>query len=241
MADPNTEVHPTQGEATVVMRRIAVLVTATVLVVGGAAAPAHADGEIGLSEDGVTWTTTLVDPIFEPDFRFMPGDVEERDFQVRNDGPSDGVLTVDVLASDPDALLANDDFLVEAQVGAGPWTNVEPGTTRAATELTIPQGAQTDVRIRATFVLESTSEDEAIPFSVRLTMSEDGDVGGVDAGDGDGDAGGGGDVGGVDDGILPDTGSPFGLGLIWLAAGLVGAGLALALPRRGRGREVARG
>lgn len=225
------------------MCRLAALATAAVLVVGGAAAPVHADGEIGLSEDGVTWTTSLVDPIFEPEFRFMPGDVEERGFQVRNDGPSDGVLTVDVLASDPDALLANDDFLVEAQVGAGPWTNVEPGTTRAATELKIPQGAQTDVRIRATFVLESTSEDEIIPFSVRLTMSEDGEVGGVDAGggDGDGDAGGAGEVGGVDDGILPDTGSPFGLGLIWLAAGLIGAGLALALPRRARDREVARG
>lgn len=222
------------------MRRLATLVTATVLVVGGAAAPAHADGEIGLSEDGVTWTTSLVDPIFEPSFRFMPGDVEERGFQVRNDGPSDGVLTIDVLASDPDALLANDDFLVEAKVGAGPWINVEPGTTRTATELKIAQGERTDVRIRASFALASTSEDEAIPFSVRLTMSEDGDVGGVDQGGGDGDAGGG-DVGGVDNGILPDTGSPFGLGLIWLAAGLLGAGLALALPRRTRGQEVARG
>lgn len=221
------------------MRRLATLATTAVLAVGAAAAPAYADGEIGLSEDGVTWSTSLVDPMFEPDFRFMPGDVEERSFQVRNDGPSAGVLTVDVLATDPDALLANDDFLVEAQVGAGPWVNVEPGTTRAATELKIAQDARTDVRIRATFVVESTSEDEVIPFSVRLRMSEDGDVGGVDEGDG---GGGGGDVGGVDNGLLPDTGSPLGLGLIWLAAGLLGAGLALVAPRRRRShQEVSHG
>lgn len=217
------------------MRRLATVVTAAVVAVGAAAAPANAN-EIGLSEDGVTWSDSLVEPIFEPDFVFVPGDVEVRSFQARNDGPSAGVLTVDVIASDPDALLANDDFLVEAQVGSGPWVNVEPGTTRAATELKIAQGARTDVRIRATFDLDSTSEDELIPFSVRLTMSEDSDVGGVDEGDGDGN--GGGAVGGVDTGALPDTGSPVEMVFLWLAAGLIGAGLALVLPRRRRREDV---
>lgn len=218
------------------MRRLATVVTAAVLAVGAAAAPANAN-EIGLSEDGVTWTDSLVEPIFEPDFVFVPGDVEVRSFKARNDGPSDGVLTVDVIASDPDDLLANDDFVVEAQVGAGPWVNVEPGSTRARTELKIAQGGQTDIRIRATFVPESTSELTVIPFRVRLTMSEDGDVGGVDNGGGDGN--GGGDVGGVDNGALPDTGSPIDMMFLWIAAGLVGAGLALVLPRRRRREEVA--
>lgn len=217
------------------MRRLATVVTAAVLAVGAAAAPANAN-EIGLSEDGVTWTDSLVEPIFEPGFVFVPGDVEIRSFKARNDGPSDGVLTVDVVASDPDALLANDDFIVEAQVGSGPWVIVEPGTTRARTELEIAQGGQTDIRIRATFVETSTSQLESIPFSVRLTMSEDSDVGGVDDGDGDGD--GGGDVGGVDNGGLPSTGSPIETVFLWLAAGLLGAGLALVLPRRRRREEV---
>ncbi|KRA32649.1 MULTISPECIES: LPXTG cell wall anchor domain-containing protein [unclassified Nocardioides] len=217
------------------MRRLATVVTAAVLAVGAAAAPAHAN-EIGLSEDGVTWSDSLVEPIFEPDFVFVPGDVEVRSFKARNDGPSDGVLTVDVIASDPDDLLANDDFLVEAQVGSGPWVNVEPGSTRARTELKIAQGGQTDVRIRASFLSASTSQLESIPFSVRLTMSEDSDVGGVDEGDGDGN--GGGDVGGVDDGGLPDTGSPIEMMYLWLAAGLIGAGLALVLPRRRRREEA---
>lgn len=223
------------------IRRLATVVTAAVLAVGAAAVPANAD-EIGLSEDGVTWTDSLVEPIFEPEFVFVPGDVEVRSFQVRNDGPSDGVLTVDVIASDPDDLLLNDDFLVEAQVGSGAWVGVEPGTTRAGTELQIAQGDRTDVRIRASFLPESTSQLERIPFSVRLTMSEEGDVGGVDDGNGNGDGGsaGGGDVGGIDAGGLPDTGSPIETVLLWLAAGLIGAGSALVRPRRGRREEVAR-
>lgn len=211
------------------MRRLGTLVATAALAVGAAAAPAHADGEIGLSEDGVTWVTDLVAPIFENGFLFVPGDVEVRDFRVRNDGPSDGVLTVDVIATDPAAFLASDDLTIEARVGNGPWVDVAPGTTRAITELKVAEDARTRVWIRATFAPESTAgEDQIVPFRVRLRMSEDGDVAGVDDGDGDGD------VGGADDGLLPDTGSTIGVGLLWLAAGLLGSGLALVLPRRRR-------
>lgn len=215
------------------IRHLATIGATALAVVALGAAPAHADEEIGLSRDGVTWSETLAAPLFAPDFRFVPGDVEQRSFRVRNDGPSAGVLTVDVFAADPDALLVDDYFVIEARVGAGPWVPVETGTTRAATELEVAEDAQTTVDVRATFAWESVDQLVQVPFRVELTLSEDGD--------GDGDGGGnsvGGAVGGVDDGsgngLLPDTGSSFGIALIWLAAGLVGTGIALVRPGRRR-------
>lgn len=217
------------------IRRLVSIGAAAAAVVALAAAPAHADDEIGLSYDGVTWSEELPAGLFESDFRFVPGDVEVRSFRVRNEGPSAGRLTVDVIASDPDDLLVADDFVIEARVTGGDWIDVGPGVTNAGADIAIPQGAQTRVYVRAAFDWDSTRQLQRVPFRVRLYMAEDGDVGGVDDGNGNGNGdGGGGDVGGVE-GSLPDTGSPLGAGTIWLAAGLIGAGLALL--RRGRDRE----
>jgi hypothetical protein len=217
-----------------VIRRTAALVATVAAVVAGVAAPAHADDEIGLSVDGVTWSTQLAAPLFPPGFLWVPGDVEEATFLVRNDGPSAGELTVDVIAEDPDAFLASDALVLEARLGNGTWTDVQPGTTRVdPAQFAVAEGQSTSVTVRGTFLPEATAqEDSIVPFRVRVTMSGDGDVGGVDAGDG------GGEVGGVDDGILPDTGSPIALGLLWLVAGLIGAGVALVLPRRQRRGKV---
>lgn len=216
------------------IRRLASLVAAAVLAVGAAAAPAHADDQIGLSRDGVTWVRQLTTPLYEAGFTWIPGDVEERSFRVRNDGPSAGELSVDVVASDPQVLLASPDFLLEARVGAGPWVEVLPGTTRLQPAvLDVPRGADTSVTVRGTFRAEATAHmDEIAPFEVRVTLSEDGDVGGQEDGDDEGDDG---EVAG---GALPDTGGPFGIGVIWLAAGLIGAGIALVRPGRRRREEV---
>ncbi|MCX6401333.1 MAG: hypothetical protein NTX33_15555 [Propionibacteriales bacterium] len=217
------------------IRQLASIGVAAAAVIAFGAAPAHADDEIGLSRDGVTWTTELAAPLFAPDFRFVPGDVEVRSFRVRNDGPSDGVLTVDVVASDPDALLVADDFIIEARVGGGPWLDVDTGTTRVVTELKVPENAQSQVQVRATFDWDSTVQLKSVPFHVELTLSEDGDVAGEEEGNGEGN--GDGEVGG-ESGGLPDTGSGFGPGTIWLAAALIGAGIALVRPRRERHKAV---
>lgn len=221
------------------IRRLASIGAAAAAVVTLVAAPAHADEEIGLSRDGVTWSQELDAPLFDPGFRFVPGDVETRSFQVRNDGPSAGLLTVQVVATDPSALLLADDFTIEARVAGGAWVDVEAGTTPVRTELQVAQGAQTQVAVRASFDWESTVQVRSVPFRVVLTLEEDGDVGGVDEGngngDGDGDGNGGGDVGGESDG-LPATGSAIAPGLFWLAAGLIGGGVALV--RRREREEV---
>ncbi|NGZ99688.1 LPXTG cell wall anchor domain-containing protein [Nocardioides sp. W3-2-3] len=78
---------------------------------------------------------------------------------------------------------------------------------------------------------------QQVPFRVLLNLEEDGSVGGIDQGNGGGN--GDGSVGGVEDGGLPATGSAVAPGLVWLAAGLIGGGLAL-VRRRTRG-EVPRG
>ncbi|WP_408899307.1 hypothetical protein ACJ5H2_09430 [Nocardioides sp. R1-1] len=210
------------------IRRIASLVAAALMAVGAAAAPAHAEDEIGLSRDGVAWAPELTTPLFDPAFRWIPGDVEERTFWVRNEGPSAGELSVDVLATDTQALLASPDFLLEARLGAGPWVEVLGGTTRVQPPvLDLPTDAATTITVRGTFRPETTAHmDEIAPFVVRVSMAEAGDIAGVE--DDDGDAGA---------GALPDTGSAFGTGLLWLAAGLVGAGIALARPRRARPRQ----
>ncbi|TWG97263.1 hypothetical protein L615_003700000290 [Nocardioides sp. J9] len=216
------------------IRRIGASTIAATAAVAVGAAPAHADDELGLSRDGVTWTTALVDPLFDAGFRFVPGDAEVRSFRVRNDGPSDGVLTVDVLSEDPTGFLSSGDLTLEARVGGGPWVAVAPGSNRVVAELEVPDGARSRVDVRATVAWESTREAESVPFSIRLTLSEDGEVAGVDDSNGGSDDGAdNGSVGGLDD--LPDTGSALGAGVVWLAAGLVGAGLALV--RRGRDRS----
>ncbi|MDQ6526847.1 hypothetical protein RB608_24705 [Nocardioides sp. LHD-245] len=213
------------------IRRLTLLVAAAALAVGAAAVPAYANDEMGLSTDGVTWTPSLTSPLYAAGFRWVPGDVEERSFRVRNDGPSSGGVTVDVVASDPAALLASPDFLLEARVGNGPWAELLAGTTRLQPAvLDVPRGVDTTVSVRGSFGPGATGHlDETASFEVRLTMSEDGDVAGVDDD---------GEVGGQADGVLPETGSAVGTGLLWLAAGMIGAGLALARPRRDRGRAV---
>ncbi len=219
------------------IRSLAVTAALATLAVVGAAAPASADDEIGLSRDGVSWSRQLDAPLFDAGFLWVPGDVEQESFLVRNDGPSDGELAVDVLAEDPDGLLASDAFLLEARIGTGEWVEVNEGTTvLEPAVLDVPQGARSRVTVRGTFLPETTDHmDEIAPFRVRVTLSEDGDIGGEVDDDGDGN----GEVGGQD--ALPDTGSPLGAGAIWIAAALIGAGIALVRPGRERGKEVARG
>lgn len=217
------------------IRSLAVTAALATLAVVGAAAPASADDEIGLSRDGVSWSRQLDAPLFDDGFLWVPGDVEQESFLVRNDGPSDGELAVDVLTDDPDGLLAADAFHLEARIGTGEWVEIVDGTTvLEPAVLDVPQGARSRVTVRGTFLPETTDHmDEVAPFRVRVTLSEAGEVGGEIEGNGDGEVGG--------EVALPDTGSPFGAGVVWVAAALIGAGIALVRPGRERRKEVARG
>lgn len=224
-------------------RRIAVIVAAAFLAVGLAVSPAAADDEIGLSRDGINWSTSLETPLFDPDFRWVPGDVEERTFQVRNDGPSDGVVTVDLVAQDPDGLLDSVDFALEARLGTSEWAPVFGGdTVLRPTAMKIAEGAETTVSIRGSFGWPTTAwMEKQASFVVYITMSESPETGEVEGTHYDAESGPGKPIdinsSNVDpsdnpEGGLPDTGSAVSIGLLWLAAGLIGTGLALVAGRR---------
>jgi len=204
------------------IRRLASLLAAAALAVVVTAAPASAADEVGVSQDGVTWSSQLTAPLFANGFLWVPGDVEERSFHVRNDGPSRAEVVVDVVAADPAGLLASPDLLLEARVGSGPWAEIQAGATRLQpARLHLPRGARTTITVRGSFRPETTaSMDQVAPFEVRVTMSDARKVAGAGA------------VGQQGGGVLPDTGSGMGVGLLALGAALVGAGAAL-VRRRG--------
>lgn len=202
--------------------RTVLLAAALVLV----SVPAHAADEVGLSRDGVTWSTSLAQPLFDPGFRWVPGDVESERFYVRNQGPSGAEMTVEVVSADPDDLLENDDLAISARAGSGDWITLENGVPSA--ELTaeaIAMGGVAPVDVRVEFVWESPnrSQTRVLPLVLRVTL-----VGDAPGGDGDAD----GDDGGI--GFLPDAGSLVSIALVWAAALAIGAGLALVIRRRDR-------
>ena len=195
---------------------------------------AHAVDEIGLSLDGRTWTSELRRPLFEPGMRWVPGDSETRSLWVRNQGPTGASMRLAVRSADLDGLLERDDILISARVRGGSWIPLNSGGAgRTLTEGALAQGDRLRLDVRVAFVAAATngSEVDKLPldFVVRLTQDGHGSVGGVEGGS---DPGGSGD--------LPATGAAVEPWLLWLAAGLIGSGLALLVARR-REEEKTRG
>lgn len=213
------------------------------LLVAASIAVAAADDEIGLSRDGATWSATLPGPLFDPAFRWVPGDDETETFFVRNQGPSTAVLTVSARSTDTDRLLSNEDIDLFARVDGGAWVELANGVSSDVLR-TIVRGAQGRIDVRARFDPASTnpSENKSLQVTFVITLADasvgsdgnDRDDGDDGDGDGDDNEGNGGDD--RDDG-LPGAGSSIGPQALWIAAVLIGGGLALV--RRARGEERA--
>jgi hypothetical protein len=212
-----------------------------------AAAPsgASAADEIGLSKDGSSWSTTLAVPLFDPDFRWVPGDDESTSFFVRNQGPSGAQLKISAQSADTDQLLRNEDIALFARADGGPWLELQNGVATAElTDGAIERSgmARVDVRVRFNPASTNPSQNRSLSLTFVVTLT-DAAVGNVDNDndDGDGDDSSGGDdddSGGrnEDDG-LPGAGSSISPQTLWIAAVLIGAGLALV--RRARREERA--
>ncbi len=190
---------------------------------------AHASDEIGLSLDGRTWTSELRRPLFEPAMRWVPGDSETRSLWVRNQGPTGASMRLAVRSTDLDGLLERDDILISARVRGGSWVPLhDGGAGRTLTEGALAQGDRLRLDVRVAFVAAATngSEVDKLPldFVVRLTQARPG------GGEGNSDGGGSGD--------LPATGAAVEPWLLWLAAGLIGSGLALLVARRREEEET---
>lgn len=196
------------------------LLCMTILLLGSASA--HAADEIGLSRDGVSWASTLPGGLFDDAFRWVPGDSETESFYVRNQGPSNAFLTIEVRSADTDELLSNDDIALRVRVDNGPWVDLENGDRgESLTQQSIDRTDAVQVDVNATFDPASTNQSQtknlALSFVVTLADSRQG------GGDSDND-------------LLPDTGAQIS-GWLVIAAGVmlaVGAGLV-------RRREVRHG
>lgn len=187
----------------------------------GAAAPASAADDVGLSLEGTQWSSSLNESLFDPNFRWIPGDDETASFYVRNQGPTRALLTIGVRSVDADDLLADDDIALRARVADGDWVALDNGVPSASlTERSIARGGVVRVDVNATFDPASTNQSQTkqlrLAFDVTLTDSLEG----VD------------DSADDHSGVLPGAGSNLGLWIVPIAAGALALGAWILIARR---------
>ena len=215
------------------IRRLAACLAIALVALAGAA-PAHADDELGWSTDGVHWTAGPPGELFPASMTWVPGDVEQSSFYVRNQGPTDGEMTITAFARDTRRLIASGALAITARVGSGPWTSLRVGQTPVLpTLLEVARNTTSKVTVRVAFLPTVTAQmDGSATFRLKVVMFQ-GDVKGISTGHGHGSGQVKGE--GVSNGSgLPNTGSPVTLRWIWFAAVLIGSGVALVVPRRRR-------
>ena len=159
--------------------------------------PAVAADEIGLSNDGVRWGSTLSDPIFDPNFRWVPGDDEIASFYVRNQGPTGAAMTIEARSADTDKLLSNDDIALSARVDGGSWVELKNGVaSKRLTSRSITRGDVVRVDVNAVFDAQSTNRSQVkeLALNFRVTL-QDWRAANGGSGEGDSDSEGRGDTG----------------------------------------------
>lgn len=207
------------------MKRVLARLTGmTLILAGSAAAPASAANTLGLSLDGVRWSQSISDPLFDSSMRWVPADSTTATFYIRNQGGTTGDLAVDILGSQIGNLLDSGDLHITAKGGGGKWTTVsEGGEHRLLTAPYVPVGQVAAIKVNV--ALDPTSANltqlRAATLNFRVTLAES-LAGGPRSSAGSPNSG----------SELPGTGSPE---LRWYAAigaMLIGAGLAFVTRRR---------
>ncbi len=136
---------------------------------------AQAADEIGFSNDGVTWSSSLPNPVFDPAFRWVPGDSRTASFFVRNDGPSSALMTIEARSADTDELLAVDDIDLQARVVGGSWVAIENGIASGPlTQGSIARGDVVQIQVNATFDPNSSNQSQTkrLPLSFTVTLTD---------------------------------------------------------------------
>ncbi|GAA3531511.1 hypothetical protein GCM10022234_30830 [Aeromicrobium panaciterrae] len=188
----------------------------TIGIVLVAAVPAAAADEIGLSRNGVTFSSSLGGPLFDNPIIWVPGDLESETFYVRNQGDTAAKLTVDILGDQAGDLIDSGDLHVTALSGAQSTTASDGAEHRLLTV----GGVEADEIVPVTITVEldesSTNETQLraseLNFRINLQQSSA--------------------VLGEDDEALPDTGTQTPAWLLVLATACLAAGLALISRRR---------
>jgi len=194
-----------------------------------------AAGELGLSNDGVTWAASLPSPLFDSSFRWVPGDGQQRSFWVRNQSSDQAVLDVTVLGSSVDSLMETGDLEVKVRAGSGAWHSTrQVGRHKLISSMDVAAGQQEKITVAVDFDFASTNVSQVkkfnLAFEIRLTQDTSGNNGGKHHGDRDGN-GSNGHHHKEKNGDLPGTG-----GLPWwvlpLGTVLTGGGIALVTGAR---------
>lgn len=191
---------------------------------------AHAAEEIELSHDGRLWGDSLTMPLFDSELLWVPGDEQSVSFLVRNDGPDDAALTVEVRPTDTDSLLADDHIELAVRTQGSDFQEVrngDPVSVQMPADLAVGEAAEVD--LHAVFAPESSNASQRSEVALDVVVTLSGDVSdGAGKDDEPATAGDG----------LPGTGSPGPWVLLWCAAALLVIGL---LVRRRLTSEVAGG
>src|SRR3954451_20332829 len=119
----------------------------------GLASPASAATKLELSANGVTWGANLPAPLFDPAFRWVPGDSESRSFYVRNHTGQDAVLNVIMLPAQFGDLMASGDLTVSAQLDGGTWVGASSADNShfLITNASVPGKAVRKINVRVDF------------------------------------------------------------------------------------------
>jgi LPXTG-motif cell wall-anchored protein len=216
----------------VVAHAVAVLTLVAASI--GLQGAAWARNEIAVSLDGRTWRPEIREPLFDPAFRWVPGDGVTKSFFVRNAGPTKATMTVDVVSVDPSRLLPG--LAIHARAGDGPWRPLgdAAGRDRLLTDA-VRLGGVVRVDVRVDFDRGSTNRFQrkrlGLDFLVTLSQHRAGPEE-PETSDGTGGSGGSGGSAGSSGGLLAGTGSSVQEWLVGLGAALVGSGLGLVVARR---------
>ncbi|MCH1867565.1 hypothetical protein [Nocardioides sp. CFH 31398] len=196
--------------------------------------PGHAEGRgpsVGLSPDGGRYADSLEGPLFDEALRWVPGDRRSASWWVRNESADTARLSVEV----PEDAVVPGWLGVSTRADDG-WTPVAADASGVVGLLAPGEERRVDLRVDMRPGAGNASERGTADLRLRVRLTEEVPGGGPDE-QGPGGAGPTAPGDGSDhDGLLPGTGSPLGLGLLLLAALLVGLGAAL-LRRAARDRD----
>jgi hypothetical protein len=216
--------------------RLGLMIAAATVLLGLGIAPSSAANELGLSPDGVTWGDALPGPLFDPAFRWVPGDSEIRTFYVRNQSSDDGVLNVTLLTGPVETLVDTGDLRVSARVGSDAYTSATAaGAHLLVNQVPVAAGEVRKVSVKVDFDPASTNQSQQLRLDLHFKVSLTQDTTAVQPPSNGGNGNGGGGAG------LPNTGTVLTPWMLLLAGVLVGSGIGLiGFARRGSRAEAGR-
>lgn len=198
--------------------RLLTLVLAGALALVGS--PARADDQIGLSLDGQHWTDQLRRPLFDTDRRWVPGDAAVRSFFVRDQGPTDARMTIQLVLRRGNTLLPLDGVELSAREHGGQWRALDvvgKGTALLSRALDRGEPVRVDVRARLRWATKNDAQGARLPLDIVVTLTQAGPGG--------------------TGGFIPGTGNAVESWLVLVGVALVGTGAVLVVVRRRREQE----